>query len=155
VDHVITASGCACGRQAVRPKKSGTFDFGSDRCSQVAKSCGISAFLAQRAEAVLEIRQHLTRPDLPHRSAEIDRTAEFIEATDDDASEVEQRDPCLSVGDYLIALESVRIPVMYTMNGRESQHFCRALGQTMIVRKTNPADEDIVCARNDPNWPVF
>ncbi len=154
VDHVVSASGCACGRQPVRQKKSGNFDFGSDRCSQVAQSCGIAVFLAERSEAVSQIRDYLSRTVPPSRSAEINRTAEFIESTGD-GSAVEQRDPCLTVGDYLIALESAGIPVMYTMNGRESQHFCRALGQTMIVRKTNPATDDVVCAHDDPHWPAF
>jgi len=155
VDHVISASGCACGRQPVRQKRSGNFDFGTDRCSQIAESCGISRFLAERSEAVSQIREYLSRTDIPRRSEEIDRTVHFMERTRNDASDVEQQNPCLTVGDYLIALESVGVPVMYTMNGRESQHFCRALGQTMIVRKTNPAHDDVVCAHDAPNWPAF
>jgi hypothetical protein len=31
-------------------------------------------------------------------------------------------DPCLTVGDLLIALESEKIPVFYTINAKESQY---------------------------------
>lgn len=46
----------------------------------------------------------------------------FLEAPD----RIHDRDPCKTVGDLLIALESVGIPTFYTINDKESQHLCRA-----------------------------
>jgi hypothetical protein len=155
VDHVIGASGCACGRRPIRQKSSSNFDFGTDRCSKATEPCGISGFIADRSVAVAKIQDYLSHPDTAHRSNEMDRTAGFLTLIDQGPSDVAQHDPCLTVGDFLIALESVGIPVMYTMNGRESQHFCRALRQTMIVRKPNPDHEDFICAADNANWPEF
>jgi hypothetical protein len=64
-------------------------------------------------------------------------------------------DPCLTVGDLLIALESAGVPCMFTMNSKESQHLCRALGQSLVVRKPNPKHEDIYCSADDEEWPAF
>jgi hypothetical protein len=155
VDHVISACGCACGRRPVRQKKSGKFDFGTDRCSVVADECGVASFLSSRQEAVAKITEHLAKADNDSKSDEIRKTEQFINETADDETDIEQRDPCLTVGDYLIAIESYGIPTVYTMNGRESQHFCRALGQKMIVRKPNPEHDDVVCSSSDVAWPNF
>jgi hypothetical protein len=56
---------------------------------------------------------------------------------------------------FLIAIESAGAPNIYPMNGRESQHFCRALERTMIVRKPNPQYDEVVCASNDLSWIEF
>ena len=59
------------------------------------------------------------------------------------------RDPCLTVGDLMIALESVGIPTFYTLNGAESLFFCLALRQVLVVRPIDPAKEDIVWKFDD------
>jgi hypothetical protein len=66
-----------------------------------------------------------------------------------------KEDPCLTVGDVLIALESAGVGHFLTLNGIESQHFCRILGQTLIVHPVDPTKEAIICDRNDPRWPEF
>ncbi len=154
-DHVISSSGCECGRRAIRQTASGQFDAGTDRCSIVADSCGVAEFLNSRQDAVRKIRNHLATIESAGKSGEIRNAEQFLDDTADGTRDVEQGDPCLTVGDLLIAIESVGVPNMYTMNGRESQHFCRALGQTMIVRKPNPDHDDVVCASEDSSWPHF
>lgn len=64
-------------------------------------------------------------------------------------------DPCLTVGDLLIALESIDEPSFLTINSRESQHLCRALNQTLIVRPIDPTRPDIICHKDNPEWPSF
>lgn len=155
VDHVILSSGCECGRQPIRQTASGKFDIGKDRCSTVADLCGMAEFLHSRQDAVKKIRNHLASVESDSKSAEIRNTEKFLNDTADGTQDIEQRDPCLTVGDFLIAIESDGVPNMYTMNGRESQHFCRALGQTMIVRKANPQHDDVICASKDLSWIEF
>lgn len=43
-------------------------------------------------------------------------------------------DPCLEVGDLIIALESIDVQTFYTLNRKESLHFCRVLDQDLIIR---------------------
>jgi hypothetical protein len=59
------------------------------------------------------------------------------------------------VGDLLIAIESAGISHFLALNSIESQHNCRALGQTMIVRPVDPTKADIVCLAEDKEWPEF
>jgi hypothetical protein len=49
---------------------------------------------------------------------------------------------CLTVGDLMIALESVNFQHFYTMNKKESEHLCFALGQNMIVRPSYSIKDD-------------
>ena len=66
------------------------------------------------------------------------------------------KEPCLSIGDLLIALESSNFSTFYTMNGKESQHLCPSLKQNFIVRPRNPEKEDIECLfSNLKNWEKF
>ncbi|HEX9971847.1 MAG TPA: hypothetical protein VGD14_07235, partial [bacterium] len=58
--------------------------------------------------------------------------------------DIREKDPCLTVGDLLIALESNYIPDFYTMNYLESHYFCKALKQNLFVRPNNPdKDEEV------------
>ena len=154
VDRVVT-SGCDAGGRSIVEKKNGDFEFGSDHCSRSSEDCKIGDFLSDRSEAVARIRSHLGSAERATHSKEILGTIDFMKATEADHPGVGALDPCLNVGDYLIALESADASTMYTMNAKESQHFCRALGQTMIVRKPNPEHDDIICAHDDPDWPIF
>jgi hypothetical protein len=55
----------------------------------------------------------------------------------------------------MIAMESAGVPVFYTLNSNESQHLCRALKQTLVVRPKNPEHEDLVCLDTNGVWPEF
>jgi hypothetical protein len=59
------------------------------------------------------------------------------------------------VGDLLIALESVGVPTFHTLNSTESQHLSRALGQTLIVCPIDPLKPEVVCDKDDAEWPSF
>jgi hypothetical protein len=66
-----------------------------------------------------------------------------------------EEDPCLKAGDLMIALESAGFEQFYTLNSMESQHLCRALGQTLIVCPIDPRQSEIVCDKGAEHWPVF
>ena len=61
--------------------------------------------------------------------------------------------PCLEVGDLLIALESTNAPTFYTFNYKESQHLCRAVGQRLLVGRPNPDKPDVQFEASDKEWP--
>jgi hypothetical protein len=78
------------------------------------------------------------------KTEEIRRCEAFLERVLADPSSAQSQDPRLAVGDLLIALESNGIPTFYTLNQKESQFFCDALGQELIVRPIDPLKEDNV-----------
>jgi hypothetical protein len=157
-------SGCGCGRIDVRERKQPrtghtVFEIGGDKCSQFeAGQCGIVAFLTNRATERAAIRTHLASVPTDKKTDELKEAETFLAAVDPDPGVAPARNPCLTVGDLIIALESAAAgaTAFYTMNGKESQHLCKALGQTLIVRRPDEQEEDVVCPRNDTaNWPDF
>ena len=154
VDHVIEASGCACGKVAVRQKKSGNFDVGEDKCSKLPAECQINQFFGSNHKAIEKIHEHLTEVGVANCSGELKKTIQLIQQLEGEV-DLRQENPCLTVGDLVIALESQNVPTFDTLNSRESKRLCRALNQTMIVRKPNPAHDDIVCARDETSWGEF
>jgi hypothetical protein len=156
VDHVMWESGCACSSYPVEEKVPyKRYDFGPEKCSQVAGRCGIVAFFQNHANEARAILDWLRRLSTDVKSDELKRAEAFIEKALDNATSICSWDPCLKLGDLVIALESVGIGSFYTMNGKESQYLCGPLNQTLIVRPKNPAHEDIVCLTSESEWPTF
>jgi hypothetical protein len=157
VDEVRTESSCACARlEVIEREKLRRYDFGKERCSLTKPgSCGIRQFLAQRQEWVQKILGHLRSLAPDKKSSEVQTAEKFLDKLAAQPDQVEQDDPCLTVGDLLIALESVGISHFLTLNGVESQHYCRALGQTLIVHPVDPTKMPTVCPANSPQWPPF
>lgn len=162
VDCLRTASGCACGQQQVREiVKYRKYDFGIDKCSKSKGDCGIRKFLEEHRNDLEKVQEMLKSlplngPSQPQgKPKELQKAEKFIKAFLTGSSKVEARNPCLGVGDLMIAMESVGIPSFYTMNGKESQHLCRALGQDLIVRKQDPTIEDVICAASATTWQPF
>ena len=89
------------------------------------------------------------------KSTEIQLAEKFLANIASDPAKAVNEDPCLTVGDLLIAMESEGISHFFTLNSTESQHFCRVLGQTMIIRPVVPDKAEIVCHAEDENWPEF
>jgi hypothetical protein len=154
VDSVVTDSGCACGRVPVRHVGK-RYEFGTDACSRVTDGCGICAFLQRRLSFLGRVRDAIVSLSPHAKTSELAETEQFISAYFESPNEIRGRDPCLTVGDLLIALESVDASFFYTMNGKESQHLCRALDQDLIVRPVNPDREDIVCSATSAEWTTF
>ncbi len=156
VSTVIQDSGCACARLPVEEKVSySTYEFGTDKCSVTDDACGVADFLNRRQPEVERILAYLNQLPNDKKSGELSLAQEFIEKLQAGTSPAAEMNPCLTVGDLLIALESTDVADFYTLNGKESQHLCRALGQSLAVRPKNPAHEDVVCLATDNAWREF
>ena len=153
VKHVERTAGCACSKFPVierTPYK--TYDFGKENCSKAGGTCGIVTFLAEREVLTNRILGQLRSLSESQKSEELKRAQDFLERFVQDPTSAPQGDPCLKVGDLIIALESASIPDFYTLNAKESQHLCRALDQNLIVRPKYHIHPDVVCAAVQSDW---
>ncbi|MGH9937565.1 MAG: hypothetical protein ACREAM_15055, partial [Blastocatellia bacterium] len=156
VDAVIWDSNCACAHFPVEEKiPYKRYEFGPDKCIATGGSCGIAEFLRLRQQEMSRVLAHLKRIPDAGKSAELRKAETFIEKILENVDKVEEMEPCLTVGDLIIAMESAGVPAFYTLNSVESQHLCRALKQTLVVRPKNPAHEDVVCRNTNGAWPEF
>jgi hypothetical protein len=145
-DQVIDASGCACNRMPIRVKKPFVSDeFGTDKCSETGNLCGIGAYLKSQKATLIKLYEHLKCIPESTKTDEIRRSEAFLERVLTDPGSAQAENPCLTVGDLLIALESNGIPTFYTLNEKESRFFCHALDQELIVRPVDPLKDDIIC----------
>ena len=71
----------------------------------------------------------------------------------DDFRNFANENPCTTVGDLLIALDSDGVPNMHTMNYRESQAYCDLLGQNLARRPNDPAQPDLEYLATEKPWP--
>jgi hypothetical protein len=156
VGHVIRESGCACARHTIQERVAyRRYDLGPTKCSQTGTACGIAHFLTGKREQLEMVRDFLANVPMTRKSTEIQNSEHFIEMVLADQESAQKYDPCTKVGDLIIAMESVGIPVFFTLNGKESQHLCRALVQELIVRPINPDRDDTVCSASAEEWPQF
>ena len=162
IDHVIRDLDCACASYPIVEKKAyKRYESGPDKCSECDRECGVQPFLAAREDKLVEVLERLK--GLPNgkkvkadgTKTELGKIEDFITAFLASSGSARAMNPCLTVGDLLIALESEKIPDFYTINAKESQYLCRWMEQTLIVRKTFPAHEDIICDRSNADWPTF
>jgi hypothetical protein len=145
VDIVSKGVDCACGANPIREnRRFGTYEFGTDKCSEMAGKCGVHEYLINHADDLTTIREYLKNAPENDKSAEIRQSEKFLAEILEDVSVAQSRNPCLTVGDLMIALESVGIPTFYTLNGAESLFFCVALRQVLVIRPIDPAKTDTV-----------
>jgi hypothetical protein len=162
IGHVIREMDCACASYPVVEKKEyKRYEFGPNSCSECDRACGVEPFLAAREDKLVQILGRLR--GLPNakkikedgKKTELGKIEDFIAAFLASHASAREMNPCLTVGDLLIALESATVPDFYTINAKESQYLCRWFEQTLIVRKPFPGHEDIVCDKANPVWPIF
>jgi hypothetical protein len=154
VNSLVLLSNCACSIHPIIEKVPyKRYEFGTDECSKTKGTCGIVDFLKTRTNELRQVLEKLK--SLEKKSLELQNAENFIEKILEDPSQAEQMDPCLKVGDLIIAIESVGIATFYTLNSKESQHLCRALNQNLIVRRKNPEHEDIICLNDAESWDEF
>jgi hypothetical protein len=153
VKHIVRAAGCACARFPIKERKRAKdFDFGPEKCSSAGVSCGVVEFLGSRSAEIGRILDELRSIPSEEKTEELRRAEEFIGGFLSDPTSVPSYDPCLKVGDLLIALESVGFDTFYTLNVKESKHLARRLDQVLIVRPKYHVHDDIVCPKTEPNW---
>jgi hypothetical protein len=157
MDEVRQDSQCACGRMEVKEKeKLRRYEFGTNECSRTRPGdCGIVQFLVQRRELVMKIQDYLQSVPAAKKSREIKNAEAFLDTVFGEPERAKDLNPCLTAGDLLIALESAGASHFLTLNGVESQHYCRALAQTLIVHPVDPTKAEVVCPSESPEWPHF
>lgn len=156
MDEVVQKSGCGCGRGGVRKTKGGNWKFDAERCDRVKPGvCGIVKFLKDNEFVCRSILAHLRSLAAGAATREITSTITFLARILHDPQAAPSEKPCTTVGDLLIALESIGISDFYTLNSRESQHLCRPLNQNLVVCPISPLRDEIVCRREEAEWPVF
>ncbi len=154
ISHLREDADCACAKIPIRELKAfEKYEFGTDKCSQT-NNCGIKSFLHSHVHLLTKILEEIRSIQSGKKSSELSKAEAFIEAFLTDADRAQNSDPCLTVGDLLIALESVGVSTFYTMNAKESQHLCRVLEQHLIVRPKHPERDDLVC-NAEATWPEF
>ena len=157
VDEIRKDSQCACGLQDVVEKvKLRKYDLGPEKCSRTRQgTCGVADFFAVKRQNWQAILDKLKSLPAEKKSAELHNAEKFLDRLLKNPGAVKQDDPCLTVGDLLIALESAGVSHFFTLNSVESQHLCRALGQSLIVRPIDPGKPEIVCPADALQWPEF
>lgn len=143
VGQVVRYSGCGCGMSR---------DLGPTKC-RTARNCAINSFLSTRAPEANAIYESLLNCISPPKTSEISKAEQYLDRWLNQNILPEADDPCLKVGDLLIALESNGIPVFYTQNARESQFFCKVQNQTMVVHR--PGCDEIRASSDRDNWPTY
>ncbi|MFO0979694.1 MAG: hypothetical protein U0996_25065 [Planctomycetaceae bacterium] len=143
VGQVVQYSGCGCAKLD---------DTSATKCSS-AKNCEIGTFISSMTENMRRILNVLSGLDHSLKSREISNAEARLTKWLGDTVTAKEDNPCLTVGDLVISMESQGIPVFYTKNARESQFLCRAQDQSMIVLRED--DETVLDSRQNSSWPVF
>ena len=151
LDQMERGSGCRCAViDPVERKRSGrvTFELGENKCGDDSL-CQVNLFLVMMSGPMDAIRAHLaSAAETPSRK-QLQAILSFLQAASDPGFNATDLNPCLTVGDLVIALESVAADCdeMYTMNHRDSRALCAALGQNLRILSHDPAVPDLVVPR--------
>jgi len=147
--HLIKGTDCYLSRQSViEIKPYERYQIGEKRCSNVKNLCPVMVFFSENRQICKELHDYLQIIPESQQTKEIKESVTFLNEYVQEKIDIREKDPCLTVGDLLIALESNYIPNFYTMNYQESQYFCKALKQNLIVRPNNPENNDEVFSFN-------
>ncbi|HHT9136650.1 MAG TPA: hypothetical protein ACFYEK_05315 [Candidatus Wunengus sp. YC60] len=147
VGHIVSGTGCYLSNYPVKEiKPYKRYDLAKKKCSEVYSLCPVADFLKEKFELCKQLLKSLS--NLSNKTKELENTCAFLQELIANPDIVHQKDPCLSVGDLLIALESHSIPDFYTMNYKESKVFCDILGQNLIIRPNNPDSPETIYSKN-------
>src|SRR6266404_9246298 len=145
VTSVIGDAGCACARLPIEEiKRFERYTLPNNKCSRTLPgACKIREFLEQMRPSVQAIQEALIALPTESKTRELAAIEDFLRKVLSGSFDVRSLDPCLNVGDLLIALESTMARTFYTLNGKESQYLSRALGQSLIVGHPNPQHQEV------------
>ena len=139
--HVVVGTGCFLSSYPIKEKKPYVrYDLGETKCSKVHSLCPVIDYLRENIELCKKLLKRLS--SLPDKTIELEKAYEFLKKFIANPDTTPQMDPCLSVGDLLIALESHTVPDFYTKDKKESPFFCKVLKQNLIIRPNNPEHSD-------------
>ena len=134
VDEIVKSVGCASAIEGIHRTKSG-FRFPHDECSKHER-CGVGDFLNESPDRE-PLLQFLIDND-ERLTAELKKGKEsLLSLRELGCVNACKLDPCISIGDVLISLESRSAGVFLTQNFKESNLLCEQSGQTINVCLTN------------------
>ena len=155
-DRVLWDSGCSCAKFPVIEKiPYKRYDLGPTKCSKTGGACGIGDFFKSRETECKAILARLKELPPEKKSTQLKAIETGLEHVLKNPTTAPNLDPCLSVGDLVIALESNGIRTFYTLNSKESQHLSRALDQDLVIRPNDPAKAEITHLHTDSVWPEY
>ena len=134
VDEIVKSVGCASAIEGIRRTKSG-FRFPHDECSKHER-CRVGDFLNESPDRepllqfLVDNDERLT-PKLKKGKESLPSLRKL------GCVNARQLDPCMSIGDVLISLESRSAGVFLTQNFKESNLLCEQSEQTINVCPTN------------------
>jgi hypothetical protein len=151
IGHVVSGTGCYLSNYPVKEiKPYKRYGLAKKKCSEVYSLCPVADFLKEKIELCKQLLKSLS--NLPNKTEELENACKFLQELIANPDIIHQKDPCLSVGDLLIALESHGIPDFYTMNYKESFFFCDVLDQNLIIRPNNPESTETIYSNNSKPW---
>jgi hypothetical protein len=131
------------------------YDLGGKNCQAAKGLCRIGESLRAKEARCRELSAFLDSLPPERLSNELRTAREVLRrAISSDFQDFARENPCTTVGDLLVALDSDDIPNMYTMNYRESQAYCDFLEQNLSRRPNNPAEPDVEHLASEKPWPL-
>lgn len=155
LDEIVPPENCYLARLPVKEKKRYLSYTIETRCSKTRGKCRVGDFLHQKKEICRKLFEFLNQLPQQRLTGELQNARELLEKiARNTLGAAESEEPCLKYGDLLLCLESEDWPAFYTMNYKESQAFADFLGQDLVIRPNNPANqEEIHCSSARP-WPA-
>jgi len=155
LDSILPGVNCYWASVPIREKTPyKRYILGDIKCSKSDGKCEVGDCLGMRRETCERLREFLSTLPPDRLTNELRDSREFLKKIiAGNYYQIQKEEPCLKVGDLLLALESEGTPHFYTMNYRESQAFCDFFQQTLTVRPNNPDNDDRVFDSNSKPWP--
>ena len=155
-DSILEGINCYWAKTPVREiRRYATYDFGDTKCSKSRGLCQVGTSLGAKLATCRRLHRFLENLPAKRQTAELAKAQGFLRKVVNAANleNIQEEEPCLAVGDLLIALESEGIPDFYTMNFKESQAFCDFLDQALAVRPNNPVRDEQIFTTSSKPWP--
>jgi hypothetical protein len=156
LDSVVGGIDCYWARYPIREKKRyKDYDFGEIKCSKTRNLCQVKSALQGKITECRNILTFLNSLPASRMTKELESARDFLDRilNQNGIANVHSEEPCLRVGDLLIALESCGFPNFYTMNYRESQAYCDLHGQELAIRPNDPGQDERVYSQGSKPWP--
>jgi len=157
VDSTGPGIGCYLAQVPVREKRRyERYEFPDQRCSKSLGQCTLPRSLEGKIELCGRLLQFLDGLPPARLTGELNRARTFLRlvVSGEPPERLFREDPCLQVGDLLLAVESERVSDVYTMNYSESQAYCDILGQDLTVRPNNPEAAERHYRQAEKPWPL-
>ncbi len=156
LDSILPGVNCHWAKAPIREKRRyKSYDLGDTKCSKTKGQCEVGKALESKQTTLEILLQFLSALSPTRMTTELQASRDFLDrvVNGDALQKIHTEEPCLTVGDLLIAIESAEIPNFYTMNYRESQAFCDFFEQNLAVRPNNPERDELSYDTSAKPWP--